>query len=33
MTLLLIHTGGTIAMAMGPLGLMPRDGVLETGLA
>ena len=32
MTLLLIHTGGTIAMAMGPQGLMPRDGVLETGL-
>lgn len=33
MKVLLIHTGGTIAMAAGPLGLTPQDGVLETQLA
>ncbi|MGD9863747.1 MAG: asparaginase domain-containing protein [Pseudodonghicola sp.] len=30
--LLLIHTGGTIAMAPGPGGLAPRPGLLETAV-
>ena len=33
MAILLIHTGGTIAMKQGPAGLEPGAGVLETGLA
>lgn len=30
MPILLIHTGGTIAMAAGPLGLTPQEGLLES---
>lgn len=30
MTILLIHTGGTIAMVTGPLGLTPQEGLLES---
>ncbi len=33
MAILLIQTGGTIAMAPGPDGLAPRAGVIEAGLA
>jgi len=33
MTLLLIHTGGTIGMAPGPLGLAPKPGLVEAALA
>lgn len=33
MILLLIHTGGTIGMAPGPLGLAPQPGLVEAALA
>lgn len=33
MTILLIHTGGTIAMVNGPLGLTPQAGLLESQVA
>lgn len=33
MPILLIHTGGTIAMAAGPLGLTPQVGLLESQVA
>lgn len=33
MPILLIHTGGTIAMTAGPLGLVPQEGLLESQLA
>ena len=33
MTILLIHTGGTIAMVAGPIGLTPQDGLLESQVA
>lgn len=33
MTTLLIHTGGTIAMAKGPMGLAPQEGLLESQVA
>lgn len=33
MTICILHTGGTIAMRQGPLGLEPAAGVLEAGLA
>lgn len=33
MKLLLIHTGGTIAMAPGPNGLTPKAGLLESAIA
>lgn len=33
MTLLLVHTGGTIGMAPGALGLEPRAGLVEAALA
>ncbi len=33
MTILVIHTGGTIAMVAGPAGLMPQEGLLESQVA
>jgi gamma-glutamyltranspeptidase/glutathione hydrolase len=33
MTILLIHTGGTIAMVAGPAGLVPQEGLLESQVA
>lgn len=33
MSILVIHTGGTIAMVAGALGLAPQDGVLEAEIA